>query len=122
MPKSGHSHIEAYSHHGRIGVLLELKTIDDRTAKTPEFKQLARDLAVQIAATDPPGIRPLDNDRVVNLWPGLTDSGQNGELLLNQAFIKNSSMTVQQRIFEAEKELRAEIKVVRFVRYSSDET
>lgn len=46
--------IDAYIHlHGRIGVLLDLACESDFVAKTEEFRALAHDLAMQIAATAP---------------------------------------------------------------------
>jgi elongation factor Ts len=45
--------IEAYVHSGRIGVLVELNCETDFVAKTEEFKALAHDLALQIAAMSP---------------------------------------------------------------------
>jgi len=45
--------IEAYVHSGRIGVLVELNCETDFVAKTEEFKALAHDLALQVAAMSP---------------------------------------------------------------------
>ncbi len=46
--------IEAYIHHGsRLGVLLELNCETDFVARTDDFKQLARDIAMQIAGMAP---------------------------------------------------------------------
>jgi len=46
--------IEAYIHHTkRIGALVELNCETDFVARTAEFKELAHDLAMQIAATSP---------------------------------------------------------------------
>jgi elongation factor Ts len=46
--------IEAYIHHdGRLGVLLELNCETDFVARTDEFKALAREICIQIAAESP---------------------------------------------------------------------
>jgi elongation factor Ts len=46
--------IEAYVHHtGKIGALVELNCESDFVARTDEFRQLARDMAMQVAATSP---------------------------------------------------------------------
>src|SRR4051812_14265396 len=45
--------IDAYVHDGRIGVLVEVNCETDFVAKTDEFKALARDLAMHIAASAP---------------------------------------------------------------------
>src|SRR5438445_13241721 len=46
--------VEPYIHAGgQIGVLLELDCETDFVARTPEFRELAHELAMQVAATDP---------------------------------------------------------------------
>jgi len=45
--------VEAYVHSGRIGVLVELNCETDFVAKTDEFKALAHDIAMQVAAMNP---------------------------------------------------------------------
>src|SRR4030042_729974 len=46
--------VEAYVHGGgRIGALVELNCESDFVARTPELKELAHDLAMQVAATKP---------------------------------------------------------------------
>jgi elongation factor Ts len=46
--------VESYIHAGsQIGVLVELNSETDFVARTPEFKQLAREIAMQVAATSP---------------------------------------------------------------------
>src|SRR3989344_9053063 len=65
--------IESYIHgNGKVGVLLELFCETDFVAKTDEFKHLAHELAMQIAAMDPNDIATL----------------------LKQEYIRDSSLTV----------------------------
>src|SRR5438105_8315472 len=46
--------IDAYIHgDGRIGVLVEVNSETDFVARTPEFRTLAREIALQVAARDP---------------------------------------------------------------------
>jgi elongation factor Ts len=52
--------IEAYVHSGRIGVLVELNCETDFVARTDDFKNLAHDLALQIAAMSPKWISDVD--------------------------------------------------------------
>jgi elongation factor Ts len=52
--------IEAYVHGGRIGVLIELNCETDFVAKTDEFKTLAHDIAMQVAAMSPKYITQAD--------------------------------------------------------------
>ena len=52
--------VESYVHAGKIGVLVELNCETDFVARTEDFKQLARDIAMQVAASQPEYIRPED--------------------------------------------------------------
>lgn len=52
--------IEAYVHSGRIGVLVELNCETDFVARTEDFKNLAHDLALQVAAMSPKWISAED--------------------------------------------------------------
>lgn len=110
---TGQGLIEAYVHgEGRIGVLVELKCETDFVARTAEFRQLAHDIALQVAATNPPSI---DDDRE------LRSDGQERELdeipLLRQPFIKDPSRTVQQIIHEVAAKTRENVVVRRYTRY-----
>jgi elongation factor Ts len=50
--------IESYVHSGRIGVLLELNCETDFVARTADFQNLARELAMQVAAANPEFVSP----------------------------------------------------------------
>ena len=52
--------IEAYVHSGRIGVLIELNCETDFVARTEDFKNLAKDLAMHVAAANPEYVNPED--------------------------------------------------------------
>ncbi len=52
--------IEAYVHGGRIGVLVEVNCETDFVARTPDFKEFVRDIALQVAATSPEYLAPED--------------------------------------------------------------
>ncbi len=52
--------IDAYIHGGRIGVLIEVNSETDFVAKTDEFKQFVRDMAMQVAAANPKYIKKED--------------------------------------------------------------
>ena len=45
--------IDSYIHAGRIGAMVELNCETDFVARTDDFKQLAREIAMQVAATNP---------------------------------------------------------------------
>ncbi|MDX1569147.1 MAG: hypothetical protein R3200_01590 [Xanthomonadales bacterium] len=114
-------HIESYCHLGKIGVLVELEVNDaDFATRTREFRSLARDLAMHIAAMSPIGIVPLEiGSRDA---PALGESSLLDEqTLLRQAFVKQPELTVADRIQAAARELGSEINVRRFVRFAIDE-
>lgn len=45
--------VEAYIHGGRIGVIIEVNSETDFVAKNAEFKEFVKDMAMQVAATNP---------------------------------------------------------------------
>lgn len=101
--------IEAYIHgDGRIGVLLELQCETDFVARTPEFRQLSHDLALQIAATNPPTV-----DGEVTAPSGELDETP----LLHQPFVKDPGRTVRDVVQEVASKTRENVVVRRFVRY-----
>jgi len=57
--KTGCGLIESYIHAGKVGVLVELRCETDFVAKTDEFKSLAHEIALQIAAMDPKNVKAL---------------------------------------------------------------
>lgn len=75
---TGQGIVSAYVHSGRIGALVELQCETDFVAKTDDFKELARDIAMQVASMDP----------------------SNREDLLNQEYIKDSAKTIQDLLTE----------------------
>jgi len=102
---------EAYVHHTKkIGALLELNCETDFVAHTDEFKELARNLAMQIAAAAPQYIAPEDMSSETDLEPQTV-------CLLSQPFIKEPTMTVQEVITEVIAKVGENIKVKRFARF-----
>jgi len=103
--------IEAYIHHTRrIGALVELNCETDFVAHTNEFKELARDLAMQVAAVSPEFIT---NDAM----PPETEIDPQAFCLLSQPFIKEPSKTVQEIIAETIAKVGENIIVRRFARF-----
>ena len=92
---TGSGLLETYIHNGRVGVLLELRCETDFVARSEIFKELAHNLAMQIAAMNPADV---DN-------------------LLVQPFIKDESKTIDALIKEAIARLGENTKVERFCRY-----
>lgn len=86
--------VEAYSHAGRVGVLVELLCETDFVAKTEDFKNLAHELALQIASMNP----------------------ENTEELLDQEYIRDSSQAINQLIHSAVGKLGENIQIGKFAR------
>jgi elongation factor Ts len=103
--------IEAYIHHTkRIGALVELNCETDFVARTAEFKELAHDLAMQIAATSPQFLTSEE------MLPEAETDPQ-AACLLSQPFIKEPTKTVQEIIAETIAKVGENIKVRRFARF-----
>ena len=133
--------VEAYIHPGnRVGVLIELNCETDFVARTPEFGQLVRDLAMQAAAAGAEYVRrdEVPAERIArersiflaqlegqNKPANILDKIVDGKLdkfysevcLLEQPFIKDDSVTVQQLIQNASSKTGENIVLRRFVRF-----
>ncbi|MGF7186003.1 elongation factor Ts [Desulfitispora alkaliphila] len=137
--------VEAYIHgDGRIGVLLEINCETDFVAKTDNFKDLARDIAMQIAAAKPSYVsreevsedeinkekeilrkQALNEGKpekiVDKMVEGRIDKYFKEICLLEQPFIKDSDKTVQQIVTEKIATIGENISIRRFARYELGE-
>ncbi|MDH5364788.1 MAG: elongation factor Ts [Dehalococcoidia bacterium] len=105
--------IDAYIHHTkRIGALVELNCETDFVARTAEFRELAHDLAMQIAATSPQFLTSEDMPPEAE-----TETDPQTACLLSQPFIKEPEKTVQEIIAETIAKVGENIKVRRFTRF-----
>ena len=137
--------VVSYIHHnGQVGVLVELNCETDFVARTDEFGQLAREIALHIASADPIGVNPedvpadlLDRERRIaeeqvakdgkpeNIRGMIVD----GKLkkfvaertLTEQPFVRDDKKTVGQLIKEASGKLGEAISVRRFARFKIGE-
>lgn len=121
--------IEAYVHPGgRIGVLVEVNCETDFVARTDEFKDLAHNLALQIAAMCPQFISPEDMAQETETKPDTepetdaktdteTDADAKTACLLLQPYIKEPDKTVQDIVTETIAKVGENIKVRRFIRF-----
>ncbi len=133
--------IESYIHPGsRLGVLIEVNCETDFVAKTPEFRALVKDLAMQIAATNPRAItreeisteqinKELEiyrtqaaNEKkpeavVERIAQGKLEKFYQEFVLLEQSFIKDQNRTVKQVITDVIAKLGENISVRRFIRF-----
>lgn len=103
--------IEAYTHHTKhIGTLVELNCETDFVARTAEFKELAHNLAMQIAATAPQFLTSEE-------MPPKAETDPQAACLLSQPFIKDPTKTVQEIIAETIAKVGENIKIRRFARF-----
>lgn len=95
---------------GRVGSLVELNCETDFVARTEEFEALGRNLAMQVAA-----MSPLHVDR--ESMPEGSDDVKDEQLLLEQEYIRDSSMKIADLVKEAIGKLGENIRIRRFSRF-----
>lgn len=105
--------IASYIHMGRIGALVELNCETDFVAKTDEFKELAHNIAMQVAAQAPLYLCAADAPEGVE--------ADEAECLLTQPFIKDPQMTVQELITATIGKTGENIKLGRYARFELGE-
>ncbi|MDO4731231.1 MAG: translation elongation factor Ts [Clostridia bacterium] len=128
---------------GRIGVMVKFDTTAE-VAANDLFKACAKDIAMQIAAINPSFLdeasvpaetleheRKILTEQVINegkpeniaqrIVDGKIKKYYKENCLLNQVFVKDSNMSVQQYVDSVAKELGADIKVVDFKRFEKGE-
>ena len=107
--------IEAYIHTGsRVGSLVELNCETDFVARTDEFKTLARDLAMQVAAMNP---KYIDREEV----PDDAGDVSEDEILLDQMYIRDGSIRVSDLVTEMIAKVGENVKVGRIERFALGE-
>lgn len=130
--------VEAYVHGGRIGVLVEVNCETDFVARTDDFKEFARDVAMHVAAANPEYLNPeavpaevVEKEReiyrkeVEGKPAEILEKIVDGKLakyyeqvcLLNQPFVKDPDKSVGQLTTELVAKLGENIVIRRFVRY-----
>ncbi len=107
--------VEAYVHTGgRVGAMVELGCETDFVARTPEFKELAHNIAMQVAAMSPDYVSESDIEDGDERPPAQVS-------LLLQPFIKDSSSSVAEVIQEIAAKLGENVRVIRFSRLALGE-
>lgn len=103
--------VESYIHGaGRIGALVEVQCETDFVARTDTFKELARDVAMHVAAMNPLALTVED---VPADAPGKAEDNA----LLTQSFIKDNSQTIGDLVQAAIGQTGENIRVSRFARF-----
>jgi len=136
--------IGTYVHNGKIGVMVEVNCETDFVARNPDFQQLVKDIAMQIAASDPRFVSKedvteevlakereiyLDQARATGKPESVLEQIVEGRMskfyseacLLEQPFIKDPSITVRDHIAAYIQKIGENIQVRRFVRYKLGE-
>ena len=145
MEVSGNGMVAAYIHTGaKVGVLVEVGSGKEATTANEEFKQLVRDITLQIAAGHPfvvsrsevdPAVlakeKEIAAEQVKNKPPqaiakiveGKLEKFYQGYCLLDQGFVKkNSEIAVKDHVASVAKQLGDEITIRRFVRFQVGES
>ena len=96
------------THGARAGALVELNCETDFVARNPRFRELAHEIAMQVAAMSPThvGDEAVDGEGVTGDNP-----------LLEQAYIRDASKTIRDLIREAIASFGENVVIRRFVRY-----
>ena len=103
--------VHAYLHHdSRLGALVEINCESDFVARTDDFRRLAQDIALQVAATNPSYLSPDD-------IPDGTEGDPKELCLLLQPFVRDESIAIQDMITEAISKTGENIRVRRFARF-----
>jgi elongation factor Ts len=101
--------VESYIHAGgRVGAMVEVNCETDFVARTEDFRELAHDIAMQVAAMNPTRVSSADPER---------DGAGDNTPLLEQAYIKDPGKTIQDLVNERIARLRENIVVRRFSRF-----
>ncbi len=129
-----------YLHDKAIGAMVLLSSETDFVSKNPDFETLAREVAMQVAATNPQyltdaEIAPEAKDAAMAVFKeevkdkpaemqekilaGKMDSYFRDTVLLNQPYIKDESKTMKQLIDEASQKFGERIEVSKFSRFSA---
>jgi elongation factor Ts len=133
--------ITSYIHMGgKIGVLLEVNCESDFVARTDDFQNLAKDVAMHVAAADPKWVRreevPAEAiekeksiyraqmekegkpaDRMDKIIEGKLEKGFYGAfVLLDQPFVRDDKVTIAQLVAQASAKTGENIQISRFVR------
>lgn len=142
----GHGLIGAYIHlGGKIGVLVELGATKEATCANEDFKQLVRDITLQIAAANPIAVGRDDvpaaviekekeiasqsdalkgkpAQAVAKIIEGKINKYYENACLLEQGFVKNPELKVLAHVGSVSKQVGDEVTVRRFLRFQVGES
>ncbi|NLC02857.1 MAG: translation elongation factor Ts [Tissierellia bacterium] len=136
--------VDSYIHGGRIGVIVEVNSETDFVAKTEEFKEFVKDMAMQVAASNPKYVsredvpaEEVEREREVLIAQALNEGKPeaivnkmvDGRIekffeeicLLDQNFIKDPSIKIKDLLAAKISKIGENLKIRRFVRFEVGE-
>lgn len=136
--------IASYVHGGRVGVIVEINSETDFVAKNAEFQEFAKDVAMQIAAANPKFVareevptadleaekevlrnQALNEGKPANIVDkmvvGRVEKYYKEVCLLEQSFIKNPDITIQDLLNEKMSKIGEKLSIRRFSRFEVGE-
>lgn len=114
--------IEGYIHQGaKIGVIVEVNCETDFVAKNEDFCQFTKDVAIQIAATNPKYVKREDIPEEVLAEQKDAEEFIKEKCLLEQPFVKDPKKTIMEYMVALIASIGENIFVNRFIRYKVNE-
>lgn len=136
--------VASYVHGGRVGVIVEINSETDFVAKNAEFQEFAKDVAMQIAASNPKYVgreevptEELENEKEIlrnqalnegkpanivdKMVVGRVEKYYKDVCLLEQSFIKNPDITIQDLLNEKIAKIGEKLSIRRFSRFEVGE-
>ena len=115
---TGQGRVETYVHHdGRIGAIVEIACETDFVARTPEFAQFCREVAMQVTAMNPRFVKEEETPA------GVTVAAEDKATayLLNQPFIKDGKSTIGDLLKSLIAKTGENVVIKRFARFGLGE-
>lgn len=104
--------VQSYLHHdGRLGALVEVNCESDFVARTEDFRQLAKDIAMQVASK--PETAYLSREEM----PDGAEGDPKELCLLLQPFVRDESRTIEEMIKDVISKTAENVRVRRFARF-----
>lgn len=137
---TGEGLVVSYIHNNRVGALVQLACETDFVAKNEQFQNLAKDIAMQITATNPLVLTPeevsdsllekekeiwyeqlknegKDEKIIVNILVNKEKKFREENSLLKQPYVKDPDLTIEQVLLESITKLGENIRIVKFARF-----
>ena len=132
--------VATYVHGGEIGAMVLLSCETDFVARNEEFPQLAREIAMQVAATNPAYLNESDiaedaqaaargvfmeevKDKPADMQEKILEGKMaayfKDQVLMNQPYIKDESKAIRDLITEASQKFGERVEITRFARFSA---